>query len=329
MKLFIISTPSQAFFLSQTLEVTSNSVLILTVKSKKEANKILYYLEGLHWKEINIWLVPYADDKVVYYKLFLLRIRIITLKFKFPTFSKIYFGSYANIIHLSVIAAYEPKTKLILLYDGLQMVSVNHFRNRLSTENNKKFPRAYKLLGFKEPKIKKLTYSSPLKLIAEGEDKIEIIKRRINPKRQIIDEDIIYFIGQPLPEIGVISSEYYIATLKKLKYTYSKKIIYFPHPREGDNLIREISKIFEIKIPETIFEEYFLNLQTIPCEVISFYSSVLVNLVFLNAPSKITSVGIPENEIRGARFIRITSTTYEYFNQISNGDFQVINPKNL
>ncbi|WP_424493692.1 polysialyltransferase family glycosyltransferase [Salinimicrobium sp. GXAS 041] len=327
--LVLISTPSQAFFLSRTPEVSQNAILIITVKTQGEASKIQKYLEGFSWKKVYIWLVPQAEDRRVYYKLFLLKLKLFRLKYKYSTLNSIYFGSYANIIQLSIVAEFEHKASIILLYDGLQLVSVNYFRNKLSTENKKKFPRAYNLLGFKQPEIDQIIYISPLKLKAGGRDRIRILKREKISKPQILDENLIFYIGQPLSNVGMISSEYYINTLKKLNNNTSKKIIYFPHPRENKEIVAEVSKIFEIKVPEVIFEDYYLHLRIVPKEIISMYSSVLVNMIFLNAPSNLTAIEIPKNEINGSRFIKLVAPIYEYFHHISNYRFQVINSTQL
>jgi hypothetical protein len=327
--LVLISTPSQAFFLSHTPEVAKNAVLVITVKHKIESKKILGFLEKFNWLEIQIWKIPQADNNFVYLKLIEIRLRLRMLKSKYHFFLNVYLGSYANLVHLSVLSAYENSTKVYLLYDGLQLVSVNHFRNKSSNENKKNFPRAYRMLGFKEPKISKLTYYSPLEMEAKGEDEIEVIQRKERFHPNHLDEDIIYFIGQPLPDLGMVSSTFYIQTIKKLEKLLLKRIIYFPHPRENSRLINELSNDFEIRKPETIFEEYYLQLESVPGTIISFYSSVLVNLIYLKAPSKIIAIEIPSAEINGSRFKKLVAPVYDYFHKNSNPNFQVLDASNL
>ena len=327
--LIIISTASQAFFLSQTPDVAQNSVLVITVKSSIEAEKILELLDKFAWKEIQIWKIPHATDKLVYFKLFQVRIKIAALQRRYQEITQVYFGSYANSVHLSIVAVFENSAKLNLLYDGLQLVSVLHFRNKASIENRRNFPLAYRILGFKEPELLKINYCSPLPMEVNGDDTIEVLQRKEPLKTTAVDEGVIYFIGQPLPDVGMVSSEYYISTLRKLKNNYSQKIIYFPHPREDKKLLGELSKYFEIKVPDTIFEEYYMQLEIVPFAVISFYSSVLVNLVFLKAASKIAAIEIPENEINEEQLRKLTAPIYEYFHDISNDNFQVLDSKNF
>jgi hypothetical protein len=327
--LVLISTASQAFFLSRSPAIANDSVLVLTVKSKDEANKILHHVRSLDWKQINIWKIPLAEDKDVYLKLLKIRVKILALKFRFPHFSKVYIGSYANLVHLAVLAEYENSCTSILLYDGLQLVSVNHFRNKGSDENRKNLPKAYKLLGFKNPKILNLTYISPLDLKITGNDRIEVIKSMKASILQEVDEESIYFIGQPLSAVGMVTAEYYVETLKKFKAGSHNKITYFPHPRESNKVVKELSGIFEIKVPDTIFEEYFLEQNTIPGEIVSFYSSVLVNLIYLKAPIKITSIEIPKYKINVGRFYQLLAPTYEYFHNISEKNFRIINAETL
>lgn len=322
--LFLLSTPSQAFFLSHTPQLVSNAVLIITVKKQEEERKILKYIEHLDWKEIQVWFTGVKEDGWEQLLLPRLRFKIFWFKIFHHSFERVFIGSYVNIIHLSVLAEYERQCKSYLLYDGLQMISTNLIRNQKEEEKVKNFPKPYKRLGFKKPEIKSLTYVSPLDLQVQEDDSLYLINNKVDAKEKRNNKEIIYFIGQPLPGIGLVTDQFYLDSLEKFKKKYSEqKVFYFPHPRENSKLISSIENIFEIKYNNVVFEEYFLGLPNPPGIVASFYSSVLTNLIFFNTSSKIIALEIPSRELN--RYKSKVSSVYEYFHIIKNDKFQVVN----
>ena len=47
-----------------------------------------------------------------------------------------YIGSYSNFYHLSLVGEYEKNSKIFLLYDGMQIISVAHNRKNNKTEES-------------------------------------------------------------------------------------------------------------------------------------------------------------------------------------------------
>lgn len=327
--LFIISTASQAFFLSLTPELVNNSILILTVKEEEEAEKILGYIGGLGWGKKLTWYIPRKNSKTEYVKFLKLRFQIQKFRNSQPDVDEIYFGSYINQYHRSLLAEFEKKSKLFLLYDGLQIISTAYMRTQASCPPIK-HPMLMRLLGFKVPVLRNLNYISPIALDIPVNDSLHLIKSSEILRHKYYDPEIMYFIGQPISSVGVLKKGFYLDTLKKLKSSYrKKKLIYIPHPREKEEDLGSIAKIVEIMKPDIVFEKFFLLSTRFPQKVFSFYSSVLLNLIFLGAESEIISIEIPPSEIELKDFARRVDPIYTYFQTIPAENFKVVDIKNL
>lgn len=327
---FILSTPSQAFFLSLTPELVEDDILILTVKTDRDAKKILDYVCNLKWARTFTWYIPKSNNKSEYLKFLYLRISIWKFKKSHSNIKKIFFGSYVNQYHLSFLAEFENNSKIFLLYDGLQMISAAHFR-----KNNlpliQEHPGLMRLLGFKKPQLQSVNYVSPVSLNLPDNDSLYLIESSKNLKQKIYDPQVILFIGQPISNIGVgvVELKFYLETLENLKKHHSdKEIIYVAHPRESQKTLNLISRIMEIKKLDIIFEKYFLMSDRIPAKIYSFYSSVLLNLIFLGTEGEIISIRIPNSEMLGTYKEKI-KPVYDYFQNISSRSFSLINAKEL
>lgn len=326
---FLISTASQAFFLSLTPELVKGSVLILTVKREKDSREILKYLKKLNWSEIYTWFIPLNDTKLEYLKFLSIKFKIYQLKKAHQNFENIYFGSYLNQYHLSLLAEYEGKSNFFLLYDGLQIISIAHLRKD-GNSHIQKHPPLMRLLGFKRPKIKSLGYVSPIKLDVFHNDTIQLIKGTGVKSEKEYDENLIFFIGQPLTNIGLLEEQFYINTLEKLNSHFKgKTMVYVSHPREGKHILEVISNFMLVTKNDTIFEEYYMYSKKFPYKVISFYSSVLLNLVYLKARSEIIAIKLPSSEIKIKSAKQKIEAVYTYFEGISEKNFRLLDIKEI
>lgn len=327
---FILSTPSQAFFLSLTPELVENSFLILTVKSDQDAKNILGYLCNLKWKRIYTWYIPKTNKRSEYLKFLFLRINLWKLKKSLSNIKKIFIGSYVNQYHLSILAEFENKSEIFLLYDGLQMISAAHFRKN-GSPLKREHPGLIRLLAFKRPLLKALNYVSPVLLDVPENDSLYLIKSAKTFKQKFYDPNVILFVGQPISDkgVGLVGSKFYLQVLQYLvEHHPEKDIIYVAHPRESLEMLESISHIMRIKKLETIFEKYFLSTDRIPGKIYSFYSSVLLNLIFLGTEGEIISIRIPNSEISGTHKEQI-KPIYDYFQNISSNSFRLIDVKDI
>ncbi len=72
-------------------------------------------------------------------------------------------GSYSNFYHLSIVGEYEKNSKIFLLYDGMQLISVAHNRKNNNVEV-RNLPCFFIKLKFKQPKIESLNFVGPFSL---------------------------------------------------------------------------------------------------------------------------------------------------------------------
>lgn len=327
--LFIVSTPAQAFFISLAPQlIGSNSILILTIKKKKEEQEILNYLKSFAWKEVHIWYLPVGNNLIGYFTILTLRLKLLRFKMNSPNIEKVFIGSYSNTYHLSLSAEFEKKSSIFLLYDGVQIISVAAKRNE-GNFNLVNFPFLHRILGFNKPELLSLTYVSPITLNPVSDnDSTLLIENSIATGSKIYEQDKGYFIGNNLPGIGIVSREFYLEVLITIKNKYpEKEIIYIPHPREDVKILPEIEKIFKIEKFDKIFEDQFISSSIFPGTIFSFCSSILLNLIFLNSKSKILAIDIPVSEIKLESYKEPIGSIYKYYENIDDNRFSLLKLK--
>lgn len=325
--LFIVSTPAQAFFISLAPQlIGTNSILILTIKKKKEEQDILNYLKSFEWKEVHIWYLPIGDNLIGYLTILSLRLKLLRFKMNSPNIEKVFIGSYSNIYHLSLSAEFEKKSSIFLLYDGVQIISVAAMRNK-GNFNLVNFPLLHRIFRFNKPELLSLTYVSPITLnLISDNDSFFLIENSIVKGSKIYEHDKGYFIGNNLPGIGIVSREFYLESLIFIKNNFpNKEIIYIPHPREDVEILPLIEKIFKIEKFDKIFEDQFVSASNFPGIVFSFCSSILLNLIFLNTKSKIFAINIPVSEIKLESYKEPITSIYKYYENIADNRFSLLN----
>lgn len=322
MKLFVVSTPSQAFFLSKTLGIVSrNSILLITKNLNGVDEKIIFQLQTLPWGKIFVWDIVDINSPKFYYKIIFFRLKLILLKRRYPNINELFIGSYDNSYHLGIAASFEDKAEVYLLYDGLQMVSIAEKRLENRENSIRPYSKLFKLVGFKQPSLKSITYTSPIEFKAPDFDHLIKIKTSFN-KMVVLNNGLMYFAGQPLVDMGVVSFENYLKKLNCLKSKFSKKhIIYIPHPKESKEIKTEVAKIFELKYFDKIFEQEYLEAHLFAKNIVSFYSSVLINLFYIGGGSlNIYAIALNESDILRPGDRSAILKIYQYFKlgKISN-----------
>ncbi len=325
MNLFVISTPSQAFFLSQTPQFIDKSSILLITKNKiGNEEKILYHLRKFSWKKIITIDITGIETLAGYHKIFFFSIYVNYLfRIKYRNIEFFFIGSYHNLFHLGLAAMFEKKAGIILLYDGLQMLTVANGRSEASSHVREQ-TKIFKLFGFKSPKLHSLTFISPVKFKIPASDKIVLIEP-IHYELPQLRENLIYFVGQPLVDGGIVSLETYISKLLLLKNKFiGTTIIYIPHPGESVQMIKNIQVHLQIQYFDLIFEEIYMSSKYFSQTVISFYSSVLINLCYLKAETDIYSIEIFPHEIKKMKNIEAISGLYRFFKEVNYKKFKVL-----
>ena len=324
MNLFILSTPSQAFFLSKAPELIENAGVVLTVPNKKTASKILEYLQDFKFEFTSIVYVAGNNDRLKLFKILFFRVWLFQFKRKFETFENVYIGSYSNFYHLSIIGEYEKNSKISLLYDGMQIISVAYNRKINKTEV-RSLPRVFIQLSFKQPKIATLNFVGPFFLDVNSRDTFKSLQRGNQNGHPRLDETKIIFVGQPLVQYEIVSNDFYLRCLRRLSEKFpNKKVLYVPHPRENKENIEKIAAFLEIKIFNGIFEEEYLNSKVFPKTVVSFYSSVLGNLCYLRAETDIYAIAIDEANFLRKEIYDNYQLTFSFLEKLDSSRMNII-----
>lgn len=322
--LFILSTPSQAFFLSKAPELLENAVVVVTISNKKNAVKIFKYLQDINLNHTATVYLAKNNDLFKLPKIIYFRIWLLLFKQKFEIFKNVYIGSYTNFYHLGILAEYEDKAKLFLLYDGGQIIPVAKMRK---TANHKvrNLPRSFVKMGIKQPQVNSLNFVAPFKLSVSKSDSVKVLNNDARVKHPSLDESQVYFVGQPLVDLEIVSKEFYLETLRLVKDKFpDKRLVYVPHPREDKNNLKHIQNIMEIDFFEDIFEEKFLNSEIFAQTIISFYSSVLFNFCYLNAGTNLYAINIPEANFLRKSIYHNIQIIYAYIEQAKYHNLNIL-----
>ena len=329
--IFILSTATQAYYLRFCSHLIEKGILIVSVSDKAKADAVFDILKDYNWEKKYWWSGTHRNSVIEVLKIAHIRARLLLLKKQFSNITRVYMGSYTNIYHLSVAAEYERSAKILLLYDGISVMTFAKLR-KANNPSIKKFPRLYKVLGFKEPELANLTFVAPYELGVGKNDrfqKIEIGKQSLNKK--VLLENKVFFIGQPFLEIGIISKKYYLDSLQwVVDQNKEKELIYLPHPREKEHNLAEIDKIMPVRKLNVVLEEYYLNSESFPKKVISYCSSVLLNLFFFNGDIDIVALKAPQEEIKLEKYVQPFKYNYEFFENLESPLFRLSSlPKNF
>lgn len=205
---------------------------------------------------------------------------------KIKNYETVVIGNFNNVIGYYLAVKFSKiKKEVVLLDDGLATVKIYTDRNVHNIKYNKsifggKFIDVYRnLLGLNSsneiPNLEFYTsYDLEKKQKAVYDQVVIQDKEKISHK--VIQEDLVWFIGSPVVEYGILPREKYDLVIRsmveKLKNN-GKKIHYILHRFEDEKIEGLTYKKFD-KPLEVIFQE----LEVLPEFIISFYSSALINL---------------------------------------------------
>lgn len=109
-------------------------------------------------------------------------------------------------------------------------------------------------------------------------DTIEVFQFK-SSNNTSVDSKKIFFVGSPLVELGYIESETHISNLKNIKDQFQNcTFYYFSHRREQEKNLEKYRFFGEIKRDTIPFEERMEKEKKSPGVVISYMSSILINL---------------------------------------------------
>jgi len=292
--LFILSNNTHYLLAKKFLEKQprANNILIVTLKEfENYKNFITQIREEGYFTTIHI-IKSNSHLKVIGNIIYLNLISI-----KISKVENLFISSYYQWIQHYILSLINFK-KIILLNDGANIFSIVELRKKTKDINfqitNPIFKKIIKL-----PEIKKLTYFSQFNLDLNSSSDSQINFTFKTNTKSPIDENLLFFIGGPLVESGILDEHYYMETLRTIKKKNEKKEIwYFAHRRESQLNLELYTKIFDKVIVNKLpFEEYLLSASKLPFEIYSFYSTVILNLFPIYPNILFSSIKIKEKEL--------------------------------
>ena len=248
---------------------TDNSMQLAQMKKLLAFNFII-------WKKIQYIPLPKTPkDKFFFTKQIETQFQDITKS----RVDKIFVGEYRS-DHVNHMVNFLNSEDIYLLDDGL--AQLNYKKQFKNIPIKVKIRRViYKLLSYK---LKKINYT--FFTIFDIEER-RVIKHQFeffhsNIKTKKI-KNTIYFIGQPLVELGIVDRKNYKNMLGYIIDSYKNlKFIYILHRRENINNIKKLSVEldFEYKILENLIELEMIQSSTIPSHFATFYSTAIVTLPY-------------------------------------------------
>ncbi|MCZ8022779.1 MAG: hypothetical protein O9302_06035 [Cyclobacteriaceae bacterium] len=291
--------------------------ILLLVCRKKDRSRILDHLSYINWKKIYHFNFSEKRNKffvilkIIYFKFFILRI------IKKFDINELYLSSINNYIQLITMCLFGDGGKIVLMADGMQQIIVNSERNE-GIYSTRSLPKSFSLLGIRECSLTKFSFLTPYNLVELND---EIIFKPFTKKRVCnLNSSEMGFIGMPVVDLGIVTAESHIKNLYDIKDKFPDlNFVYFAHPSESKFVIDKISKHFNVKSLDFIFEEYVSKENNVPRKIISYYSSVLLNLNLLFDEFDINYFEL-DNVLRSDLNLKI-KLIYNYFEKISSSNF--------
>lgn len=214
--------------------------------------------------------------------------------------------------------------KKILISDGTAIFDIVDYRKRdkhIPFKGNRIFTE--KVLRLKP--IENLHFYSQVQLEPAEGDSLEVFKFEVS-STSLIDHKKIYFVGSPLVELSFISAELNLHYLKSLRRMFGDHTVtYFAHRRESWENLKRYDFFDEIIRDELPFEERLQMEKQLPGMVISYLSSVLINL-----PEAYPNIGfyyipLEVEDIQESSFLNKYLHLKENFEKIRSKNFQNLN----
>ena len=245
---------------------------------------------------------------------------------KYPHFDRIFFSNYNSWVQHYILSLYHPK-KTVLISDGTGILSIAALR-----KENKKIPFKGskffidKVLGLSP--VQNLVLYSPWELDVAASDSVEVFNFRSSSSSKV-KKNKIYFVGSPLVELGYLSREKHLKYLKGAKEQFKDaNCFYFSHRREKDKNLKEYELFGKTVRDDVPFEERMAMEEELPGTVISYISSVLINLPQVYPQLKFYYINLEEGDIpEGTNFKDRYNDLEENFKKMKRDNFKELKIK--
>jgi len=299
--LFIIGTPLQLINAIEAVKYfkLENNILVLVHRSRESNKKQMQEIIDLYeWEEIIE--IPYSSTSSM-------------LKYvKLVKYLKTYVYNYIFIAKLEVIPKLVlpnvKKEKVFLLDDGTFTIAIyeKQIKNNILNKYNFKELR-FLFFGLKIKIRDTINLFSYFDL--EPSNGNEVIKNSLDYLRETYlqesmlkdfskDDEVIYFLGQPLE--ALIDTELYKNSVESIIRKFNKKVIYICHrgeSKETQDILSTIDKssfeLLDIGMP---VELYFLYNKIYPTHIISYCSTAVTTVEMLYEDCKSNYIQMRVNE---------------------------------
>ena len=252
--IFMLANPYEGYSgLLEKIKEDKDLILLEEMFSPKQLNFPLYYVE-----------------------IFKIMRRIANFSDRTGRFDKVFFTNYNSWIQHYLVKQY-PQSQKIYISDGTAIFPIAKRRKKDKTipfKGNKFF--AEHVLKLKP--VPNLHFFTPIKLDLSAGDTMELFTYD-NSVEASVDNNKIFFVGGPLVELQKLKESANLEHLKKLRDFFpTQQIYYFSHRREKEENLKSYAFFDKIIRDDRSFEERLASEQELPSKVISYVSSVLVNL---------------------------------------------------
>jgi hypothetical protein len=249
-----------------------NTVLLLVIGACKNTRSQMNELIGLdYWNTIIRIRLP-----VGYYQklIFVKYVDKILNDIKEKEFHRAFVGDIRNIYIRHIFNSISAFSKFSV-DDGMPTVSLN---TNISESS-------FKILFFRlflyKTQITNLSFFTIFNLTGSTFIKNEYHFLKNKLKKPVYDKEWIFFIGQPLVELGIVSKDKYIKNLRLIiDLNVGKKFTYILHRRQNYEEMKEISNIVGFKLLsfKNLIEIEMVKMGVIPYKLLTYYSAAIVTL---------------------------------------------------
>jgi len=295
--LFIISSPLQ---LMNAIEAVhhfhlKNLILfILHVKNPRALAQMDKLKAMVPWSRVEYIHLP---QTILERLMFVQQINRVKSSMPLGRIDRIFVGDYGG-DHMNHIVNSFKASEVYLLDDGMV---VSFYQQNQETSQGLKVTlrqKLYTLLGYKLMPIQHAFFSIYVVENAKVvENNYQFFRAHIQEKQV---QEMVYFIGQPLMELGIVPATRYPALLQRvLEYYAPKKVYYIGHRNQERQQIepmvealgfiyREFSNPLELEMIDAI---------EIPSDFATFYSTALMTLPYFIDEANYTLFKLPLEDI--------------------------------
>lgn len=261
--LFFVESPLQllnAFEAISYYKIKTYRIVVRLSGNSQSDVQIIHTAELLSLNPVNVKYIHIrASERTIfdYIKALLVSFRYLLVNVKY-----VFIGNLDSSL-FNVVVPQISRDKVIFLDDGAKTI-IHSYRNYAA------FKKCFTMF--------KSSNDSDSQC---GLNQYDNLKQKILMQCPVIDASAVFFLGQKLSEIGLITEELYLSILRDVVQRYpGVEIYYIPHRGESAEKIEVIKSLGNIKVLVLDYpvELYGICNKQIPSKVISFYSTALYSM---------------------------------------------------